>query len=163
MNNARCLKVYLTRVKDHDAHHHSRLPFKSSFTLHSPGSFSPHTITRHISCFYCGPRGASFAPSMRGKKEDGILSCSSASIDRRETTSKLKRLEIETSTRFERWRDLTFDERRIFWTVNEKCSWALEWNRRAWLKVIFCCVFRSIMKHIYRERDIYIYICLSNV
>lgn len=82
MNNTRCLKVYLTRVKDHDAHHHSRLPFKSSFTLHSPRSFSSHTITHRISCFYCGPRGASFAPSMRGKK-DGILSFR---VDRGEKT-----------------------------------------------------------------------------
>lgn len=82
MNNTRCLKVYLTRVKDHDAHHHSRLPFKSSFTLHSPRSFSSHTITHRTSCFYCGPRGASFAPSMRGKK-DGILSFR---VDRGEKT-----------------------------------------------------------------------------
>lgn len=114
MNNTRCLKVYLTRVKDHDAHHHSRLPFKSSFTLHSPRSFSSHTITHRTSCFYCGPRGASFAPSMRGKK-DGILSFR---VDRGEKT--LRRLEMETSACFER--DLNFDERRLFRTVNEKCS-----------------------------------------
>lgn len=69
MNNTRCLKVYLTCVRDHDAHDHSRLPFKSSFTLHSARS----SIVYHA--FHCGPR---FAPSTRGKKiKTGFfLSCS---------------------------------------------------------------------------------------
>lgn len=140
MNNTRCLKVYLTRVKDHDAHHHSRLPFKSSFTLHSPGyrSLRSHHRPPLYPCFY---RGASFAPSMRGKK---VKRGSSPFVFQRHhrsrrDASKLRRLEMETSTCFER--DLNFDER-IFWTINEKC---LNGIGEQWLKLIFCCAFRSMM------------------
>lgn len=100
------------------------------------------TITHRISCFSPRPTFRTFDAWKKIK----ILPFVFETL----RNGSIKRLSKETKGFKFRW------EVDIFWTVIMRSVWALEWNSR-W-NVVFCCAFRSMMKHLYNI-EIYIYIC----